>query len=71
MSIPGTLVWGEPYSHCGVAQAMSKTLRALTLSHPPAHFIYSNFRKNNPKGKLHEYWIANLYPDLKHLLSAI
>lgn len=61
-----TLIWGEPFSHSNIFDGLVSQLRAFTDEWPRNAFFASRMDPNN----LTDSWIANLYPDIDHLLKA-
>jgi hypothetical protein len=64
MSDPRIFVWGEPYDHCGIVQALADTTKAFTADWPPETYYYDGADRKELPGR----WIADLYPspdDLK------
>lgn len=61
-----TLIWGEPYSYCGLVQRLSDSVLAFDSSWPPADFFFAPDKDRD----LARSWTANLYPTLPHLRAA-
>lgn len=61
-----TLIWGEPYAHCGLIPKLADSLLAFNESWPPqAYFVDGDAQRD-----LARTWTANLYPDRQHLWTA-
>jgi hypothetical protein len=60
-------MWGEPYRHSGLIDNLSLVFRSVTEQWPQDKFL-----ENHPRYSAEEKhpWIANLYPDPQHLVSA-
>lgn len=63
MSDPNVFIWGEPYDHCGIVQALANTTKAFTPEWPPERYFYDG----SDKSDLSSRWIADLYPSLEDL----
>jgi len=66
MSKENILVWGEPYSHAGMLDGLAGTLKAFTNRWPADDWFIDNY----DKAQLSRLWVANLYPEVKHLQAA-
>ncbi len=66
MSDSRVFIWGEPYDHCGMVQALADTTKAFTPEWPPESYYYDGTEKE----ALSSRWIADLYPPLKELRGA-
>ena len=63
MSDPNVFIWGEPYDHCRIVQALAETTKAFTPDWPPQRYFYDG----SEKSELSARWIADLYPSLEDL----
>jgi len=63
MSDTRVFVWGEPYDHCGIIQALADTLKAFTPDWPHTGYYYDG----TPRNELSSRWIADMYPPLRDL----
>ncbi|MGR6033886.1 MAG: sulfotransferase [Candidatus Nitrosoglobus sp.] len=61
-----TLIWGEPYAHCGYIQTLASTLQSFNQEFPYKEFYLQPQQLDD----LSSTWIANLYPGLQHLKAA-
>ena len=66
MSKEKILVWGEPYSHAGLLDGLADTLKAFTNRWPADDWFINNY----DQAQLSRLWVANLYPEVKHLQTA-
>lgn len=66
MSKEQILVWGEPYSHAGMIDSLSETIKSFTKTWPLDNWFVSEYDTHN----LSNLWVANLYPDVKYLHQA-
>lgn len=62
------LIWGEPYSPCGLIDGLSRPLRTVTEKYIPDDVFLTSERRANQD--LTREWIANLYPAPDRLLDA-
>lgn len=60
------LMWGEPYARSGYVPRMLNSLKAFCDQWPTSDMLVDSF----PRERLHEEWIANLYPGLNDLRQA-
>lgn len=60
------LMWGEPYDHSNIFDAMADQFRPFTKQWPYERFFLSHRENRN----LADEWVANLYPDVDYLLNA-
>ena len=58
-----TILWGEPYDHCGIIQKLASSLQAFSSSWPPDSYYYHEQDIANT-------WVANLYPKTENLILA-
>ena len=63
MSDPDLFIWGEPFDHCGIVQALAETTKAFTPEWPPERYFYDGSNAQELSGR----WIADLYPSLEEL----
>ena len=59
-------VWGEPFGHAGLVEAMAEPIRCLTEGWPEAH----HFHQGQDAGVLARTFIGNLYPSIRDLREA-
>jgi hypothetical protein len=67
MSSGKALVWGEPWGHAALIDALAAPLRCVTEVWP--HDAWLLAPGDDPRA-LSAEWIANLYPPPRHLLAA-
>jgi hypothetical protein len=60
------VIWGEPLGQAALIERLADPLRAVSEQWPESHFIY----RGEPIDNLAEKFVANLYPQPQHLLSA-
>jgi hypothetical protein len=66
MSAGRHLIWGEPYSHARMIDALAEPIRCFTESWPhDAWFVGTTAAE-----ELSRRWVANLYPPVEQLLRA-
>lgn len=71
MSSDQILIWGEPYGRCGMINHLARSLTAITNDYPdPSWFIDKLLDADRPISSLSDKWVANLYPEIEHLLAA-
>ena len=63
---PDILIWGEPFDLANIHDNMANQFRAFTRDWPPKSYFLS---MTNGTG-LSDTWVANLYPEMEHLLAA-
>ena len=66
MSKENILVWGEPYSHAGLLDGLASTMKAFTSRWPADDWFICNY----DQAQLSHLWVANLYPEVRHLQTA-
>lgn len=59
-------IWGEPYRHAGIFEALARQIQAFTDKWPWDEFFINAF----PDDDLSQQWIANLYPEIQCFLDA-
>lgn len=68
MSSGQVLIWGEPYSHNGLIDNLSSTIKGITEIFPrDVWFQHSN--TNDPTTLVNDF-TANFYPDINYLLES-
>lgn len=60
------VIWGEPYDLCNIHDSLLNQFRAFSGEWPPKSYFLSNMASND----LSDSWVANLYPDVEHLVQA-
>jgi hypothetical protein len=61
------MIWGEPYAHSAFVQELAGTLATWAAEPPPADWMLSDgTRRDTLVGS----WVANLYPEPRHVLEA-
>lgn len=63
---PNIILWGEPFDHSNIYDGMANQFRPFTAQWPLKRFFLSKRADSN----LSDKWVANLYPDVDHLLKA-
>ena len=61
------ILWGEPYGDTGLIEYLTEPLRRISTDLPPPSYILG---KSPSAAALSDQWIANLYPELRHLRLA-
>lgn len=62
---PDLLIWGEPFDRSNVVANMRNQLRPFTRDWPPEkYFLHARHDSH------HDDWVANLYPEVRHLRQA-
>lgn len=67
MSSGDLLIWGEPYARCDYISKLSESFAPFAEGWPARNAIYDPARLTE---KLHDTWIANMYPGIDDLLEA-
>jgi len=60
------LMWGEPFAHSNIHDSLISQFRAFSGDWPPGSFFLSKMQFQ----RVADTWVANLYPDVDHLLNA-
>ncbi|MBL7002511.1 MAG: sulfotransferase [Gammaproteobacteria bacterium] len=60
-------MWGEPYGNSGLLDHLIAPLLHLSAAWPIDNFFYDS---NSAYKNLTDKWVANLYPEPKHLIKA-
>jgi hypothetical protein len=60
------LMWGEPYGITGLFDQLISPFLHLNNQWPPPEYFRTHINSQN----LDQHWIANLYPEPKHLMTA-
>lgn len=60
------LIWGEPFDHSNIHDSLVDQFRAFNRYWPPDAYFISRMDLKNPS----DSWVANLYPDIDHLMEA-
>jgi hypothetical protein len=58
-------LWGEPYDLAAPVQRITEILSPISRAWPPDHYVRGADRL------VSDEWVANLYPDPKHMMAAM
>jgi hypothetical protein len=71
MSSNQIIIWGKPYGHSGMINYLASSLKAITNNYPDSSWFIDRLLDDDQSiSSLSDKWIANLYPEIDHLIAA-